>query len=131
MTTTEDTTIADEAITNIGGTYFTDDDLEAIARFIVYDMDGCYFDLKRAPLGGIMAFLAGREPSKFVPVFGISRAATGQFTLTTIWEDAPVRMESLVCVDRDAMFTVMKAILFDGACKAAGVTNPGDCGRPN
>ena len=121
MTSTEDTTIADEAIANIGGTDLTKDDVTAIVMFIFRETDGCYFDLKNAPLGGTMAFLAGREPSKFVPVFGISRAATGQFTLTTIWEDGSHRMESLVCVDRDAMFTVMKAILFDGACKAAGV----------
>jgi hypothetical protein len=131
MTTTEDTTIADETIANIGSTDLIDDDLKAIVTFIIRETDGFYMDLKLAPLGGIMAFLAGRERSKSVPVFGISRAATGQFTLTTIWEDAPVRMESLVCVDRDAMFTVMKAILFDGACKAAGVANPGECERPN
>lgn len=81
MITTEDTTIADEAIANIGSTDLIDDDLKAIVTFIIRETDGFYVDLKRAPLGGIMAFLAGREPSKFVPVFGISRAATGQFTM--------------------------------------------------
>ncbi len=116
--------IVDAAIANMGDTDLTDDDLKAIATFAARQPNEFRVDLKLAPLGGVMAFLAGREPSRQMPVFGIGRAATGHFTLATLREAGDGIMETFVCVDRDAMFGVIQAILFEGACKAAGAFNP-------
>ena len=75
MTSTEDTTIADEAIANIGGTDLTKDDVTAIVMFIFRETDGCYFDLKRAPLGGIMK-----------SIFSLAARRTGLPVRAPSWE---------------------------------------------